>query len=205
MVNLLDNLTQEQLAARGLSWDHAPLGWEPLPEGGIRVTVPSKVDYFQDPGGAMQKDDAPYLHLKVTGDFVAQAHVRPIFTTTWDAGAILVRHDATHWAKLCFESTDIGTHAAVSVVTSSFSDDANGANLTTPDVWLQIVRMGDVFGMHYSQNGAEWRMVRVFRLPLPPEVKVGLVAQCPAGPGAAIDFLSFSLEQRTLRSLRAGI
>jgi regulation of enolase protein 1 (concanavalin A-like superfamily) len=167
--------------------------------------VPPKVDYFQAPAETHAADNAPYLWLNVTGDFVAQAHVRPAFTTTWDAGAIMVRHDVLHWAKLCFERTDLSTTAAVSVVTREHSDDANGADLVAPDVWLQVFRAGDVFGMHYSLDGKSWRMVRLFRLSLPETVKVGLVAQCPAGPGTTIDFLSFSVEPRAIQNLRAGV
>jgi uncharacterized protein len=203
-MNLLDNLTVGTLAARSLAWDHAPLKWEPLPEGGIRVHVPGKTDYFQDPAGAIQKDDAPYLWLPFEGDFVAQAHVRPNWATVWDAAVVMVRHDETHWAKICYESTDIGTTAAVSVVTNGFSDDANGADLTAEHIWLQICRVGSTFGLHYALDGSSWKMVRVFRLELPSRVKVGLVAQCPAGSGVGIDLLSFSVESRTVKDLRAG-
>lgn len=204
-MNLLENLTPETLRERALNWDHAPAKWEALAGGGLRVHVPPKVDYFQDPAGKVIKDDAPYLWMKVSGDFIAQAHVRPTFTTNYDAGAILARQDAQHWAKLCYESTDLGTTAAVSVVTNGTSDDANGVDLTLPDLWLQMCRVGNVFGLHYALDGQRWRMVRLFRLALPREIKVGLVAQCPAGPGTIIDFLHFGLEPRTVKDLRAGV
>ena len=204
-MNMLSDLNPDALKSRALSWDHPPLQWEALPAGGMRVTVPPRVDYFQDPAGVLSKDDAPYLWSEVTGDFVAQAHLSPAFTTTWDAGALMARFDALHWAKLCYESTDIGTHAAVSVVTNGKSDDANGANLTAASLWLQMIRVGDVFGMHYALDGKSWQMVRLFRLAGPPTLKVGLVAQCPAGPGTTVDFFSFSIENRTLKNLRAGV
>jgi regulation of enolase protein 1 (concanavalin A-like superfamily) len=204
-MNLLEGLTPELLEVRSFHWDHPLLNWEPLPDGGIRVVVQPRVDYFQDPAGIHNKDDAPYLWTAVTGDFVAQTHVRPAWSNTWDAGVIMARHDARHYAKFCYESTDLGTTAAVSVVTSGKSDDANGVDLTTPDLWMQIFRVGDVFGLHYALDGHNWRMARLFQLPVPPEIKIGLVAQCPAGPGVTIDFLSFSLEHRTIQQLRAGV
>jgi regulation of enolase protein 1 (concanavalin A-like superfamily) len=203
-VNLLSDLNPDVLKSRSLSWDHPPLDWEALPSGGLRIHVQPRVDYFQDPAGGHNKDDAPYLWLAVNGDFVAQAHLSPNFTTTWDAGALMARFDAQHWGKLCYESTDLGTHAAVSVVTNGKSDDANGVNLTSGSLLLQIFRAGDVFGMHYALDGKSWQMVRLFSLPGPASMKVGLVAQCPAGPGTTIDFFSFSVEHRTLQNLRAG-
>ena len=203
-MNLLEQPTSDSLSLHHLTWSPAPLNWEPLPGGGMRVLVPEKVDYFQDPTGVMSKDDAPYLSMPVSGDFVARAHVRPNWVTVWDAAALMVRHDEHTWAKLCFESTDIGTKAAVSVVTRGVSDDANGADLLVADVWLQVCRVGGQFGLHYALDGQSWRMVRVFSLDVPQQVRVGLVAQCPAGPGVAIDWLSFNVEQRTVTNIRAG-
>lgn len=204
-MNLLDNLTPGLLAARGLAWEHSPISWESLPEGGIRVTVPGKTDYFRDPAGRPPSDNAPYLWKHVTGDFVAQARVRPAFTSTYDAGVLMVRHDATNWAKLCFEHTDFGTTAAVSVVTRGVSDDANGVDITQPDLWLQAVRAGNVFALHYSLDGQSWRMVRLFHMEVPPTIRVGMVAQCPVGPGAAIDLLSLTIDPRPITNVRAGI
>jgi regulation of enolase protein 1 (concanavalin A-like superfamily) len=193
-----------------LFWLNGPQKWELLPGGGIRVYAPPKTDYFQNPNGEGGRDSAPLLWTAVEGDFVAQAHVRPTFASTYDAGALMVRHDETHWAKLCFESTDLGTHAAVSVVTDGLSDDANGADLEAEAIWLQIVRQGNLFGMHYALNEQHrrprtWRMVRYFALSLPPLIKVGLVAQSPVGPGTTVDFGAFTIESRRVGNMRAGV
>jgi uncharacterized protein len=196
-VNLLADLTPQTLSERSLAWEHAPLDWQPLPDGGIRVTTAARADYFRDPSGSKVNDNAPFLWTTVSGDFVARALVRPTFASTYDSGVLMVRHDAQTWAKLCFEKTDFGTTAAVSVVTRGLSDDANGADLETDALWLQMARSGNVFALHYSLDGAAWRMVRYFNLDVPGEVRVGVVAQCPAGEGATIDLLHFSVEQRT--------
>jgi hypothetical protein len=200
MINLLE---KEHLSQ--LDWEHDPAGSEFLSGGGLRVFVPGCVDYFQDPAGKIIKDDAPFLYRTITGNFTARAHVRPAFTTTYDAGAIMVRQDALHWAKLCFESTDFGTTAAVSVVTNGSSDDANGVNIQTPDLWLQMIRQGNVFALHYALDGQDWKMVRLFRLELAESVRLGLVAQCPVGPGTQVNFLCFSIDTRPVANIRAGI
>ena len=205
-MNLLGTMAPNRLAATGLAWDHPPLEWKPLPGGeGIHVIVPPQVDYFQAPAGTHAADNAPYLRLEVAGDFVAQAHVRPAFNTQYDAAALMVRHDHRLWAKLCYERTDFGTTSAVSVVTRECSDDANGVDLSVPDLWLQILRVGDVFGMHYALDGRSWRMVRQVRMAAPQTIKIGLMAQCPIGPGTTVDFLSFTVEPRMVKNLRAGV
>ncbi|MHB0856735.1 MAG: DUF1349 domain-containing protein [Anaerolineae bacterium] len=186
-------------------WEHEPARWELLPEGGLRIYTPGGVDYFQDPAGRVVRDSAPRLGLPVQGDFVARLHVRPTFSSMWDAGCLMVRQDETHWAKLCFERTDLPSHAIVSVVTDGVSDDANGVDLDVADVWLQVVRVGNVYGMHYALDGSSWRMVRYFQLSLPHEVEVSLVAQCPIGQGGTVDWLAFQVAPRSVKDLRAGI
>ncbi len=204
-MNLLEKITPDFLALNSFSWLNPPLGWEPLPGVGLHVIVPGKTDYFLNPDGSSPNLNASFLWRPVTGDFVAQTYVRPDFHTTWDAGALMARLDDGHWVKLCFEKTDLGTTAAVSVVTNGISDDANGVDLTVPALWLQLVRLGHQFGLHYALDGHSWRMVRVFRLELPPTIQVGLVAQSPAGPGTTVDFLSFSVESRSIGNIRAGV
>ena len=201
-MNLLQDVAQNGLGK--LTWLNET-GWEPLSDGGLRIHTGPKTDFFQNPNRQGGSDSAHLLWLPVTGDFVAQAHVRPTFTSTYDAGALMVRGDETHWAKVCFEATDFDTHAAVSVVTNGLSDDANGPNLDVPDVWLQVVRVGDLVALHYALDGKAWRMVRYCTLPLPDEVQVGIVTQSPIGPGTTIDVYSFTIERRTVKDLRAGV
>jgi regulation of enolase protein 1 (concanavalin A-like superfamily) len=117
----------------------------------------------------------------------------------------MVRADSTHWGKLCYEATDFGTHAIVSVVTDGRSDDANGVNLDLPSVWLQIVRQGNLFAMHYAPDGETWHMTRYFRLDMPAQIAVGIVAQSPVGSGTIVDFLHFSVERRRIANMRAGV
>jgi regulation of enolase protein 1 (concanavalin A-like superfamily) len=205
----------ENILAKMNGQNPAPFRWENgsdyslLPRGGIRISAPAKCDYFIDPAGdapaSHHMDSAPFLYLDTAGDFVMQALVSHKFQTTWDAAALMARSDARHWAKLCFEASDFGTQAVVSVVTNHVSDDANGVNYHWPVVWLQIVRKGNIFGMHYGPDGIHWNMVRYFCIEAAQALQVGMVAQCPAGAGAEIDFHHFSLELNTVKDIRAGV
>lgn len=199
--NLLSYLTNQN--AGTFHWQNASR-YVCLPEGGVRITAAPRCDYFCDPAGSHVMDSAPYFYQDVTGDFVARALVTHPFQTTWDAAALMVRQDAHHWAKLCFEATDFDTHAVVSVVTNGISDDANGVNYHWPRIWLQIVRKGAVFGMHYSTDGLQWNMVRYFTIDATETLQVGMVAQSPIGEGSEMDFLYFSIEKQSVENLRAG-
>ena len=108
------------------------------------------------------------------------------------------------WAKCCFELTDFGTHAAVSVVTKGDSDDANGCNLKGNTAWLQVCRVGNNFAFHYSVDGENFYMMRYFHLPVEPTVKVGLLAQAPTGNGGIRVYEHLTIEKKTVKNIRAG-
>ncbi len=179
---------------------------------GVEVVIhaPAKTDWFNNPvpeNGVLSAPvaNAPFFYTDVTGDFVFRAKVRPNFKTVYDACALMVIQDEKLWTKAAFEKSDFGTTAAVCVVTNGVSDDANGCNIEQDEVWLQIVRVGDVFCTHYSLDGETFYMVRLFHLPVEKTVKVGIEAQSPAGEGGLRFYSEISLENRTVKNLRAGI
>ena len=114
--------------------------------------------------------------------------------------SVMVMKDLTCWAKCCYELTDFGTHAAVSVVTKGDSDDANGCNLEGSTAWLQVARVGNNFAFHYSVDGENFYMMRYFHLPVDPVVKVGLLAQAPVGDGGLRVYEHLSIENITVRT-----
>ena len=180
-------------------------------EGGeVVIHALAKTDWFNNPvpqDGVLSAPvaNAPFFYTEVTGDFVFRAKVRPNFKTVYDACALMVIQDEKLWTKAAFEKSDFGTTAAVCVVTNGVSDDANGCNIAQDEVWLQIVRVGDVFCTHYSLDGETFYMVRLFHLPVEKTVKVGIEAQSPAGEGGLRFYSDITLENRTVKNLRAGI
>lgn len=176
----------------------------------VVIYAPAKTDWFNNPvpeNGVLSAPvaNAPFFYTEVTGDFVFRAKVRPNFKSVYDACALMVIQDEKLWTKAAFEKSDFGTTAAVCVVTNGVSDDANGCNIAQDEVWLQIVRVGDVFCTHYSLDGERFDMVRLFHLPVEKTVKVGIEAQSPAGDGGLRFYSEISLETRTVRNLRAGV
>nr|MBR4280108.1 DUF1349 domain-containing protein [Clostridia bacterium] len=179
-------------------------------EGGeVVIHAPARTDWFNNPVPvedvlSAPVANAPFFYTEVTGDFVFRAKVRPNFKSVYDACALMVIQDERLWTKAAFEKSDFGTTAAVCVVTNGVSDDANGCNIDQDEAWLQIVRVGDVFCTHYSLDGENFYMVRLFHLPVEKTVKVGIEAQSPAGEGGLRFYSEISLENRTVSNLRAG-
>ena len=113
-----------------------------------------------------------------------QAKVSHGFNDTYDSASLMVMVDLQNWAKACFEKTDFGTHAAVSVVTKrGESDDANGCNLEGNAAWLRVCRVDNTFSFHYSTDGEHFYMMSFFNLPVGQTAKIGMLAQAPVGNG----------------------
>lgn len=173
--------------------------------------APENSDFYCDNGSATGEgllpitlSNAPFFFTEVTGDFVMRVKVEHEFKDIFDSSSIMVMKDETVWAKLCFELTDYNTHAVVSVVTKQYSDDANGSDIDGNTVWLQISRVGQAFGFHYSLDGEKFYMLRIFHLPVEDEIKVGFVPQAPTGKGGDRIYSNFTLEQRTVKNIRVG-
>lgn len=177
----------------------------------IVMYAPGHTDFFY--GGATTNVEgelpanlcnAPYYYTEVTGDFVLRVKVSHAFRDTYDSASVMVMQDMDHWAKACFELTDFGTHAAVSVVTKGYSDDANGCNIEGNTAWLQVCRVGNSFAFHYSVDGETFYMTRFFILDCGNTVRVGLLAQAPTGSGGDRLYEHLKIENRTVGNIRAG-
>lgn len=195
--------------------------WQWINEGKIAfeddaviMTAPARTDFFCD--GAESEGDglpanlnnAPYFYTEVEGDFVFGVKMKPEFASTYDAGVFMIMHDLDNWVKCCFELSDFGTHAAVSVVTrDGASDDANGVNIpeSYDSIWMKACRVGRTFSFHYSLDGEKYNMTRYFLLPDRKSVKLGLVAQSPTGDGGVRVYEDIQLEHKTVKNIRAGV
>ena len=176
------------------------------------IAAPPRSDFFRNHGAVAEEGitpdsipNAPYYYTEIQGAFVMRVRVQHAFKDTYDACAIMVMQSDTVWGKACFELTDFGTHAVVSVVTNGVSDDANGCNIAGDEVWLQVCRVGNSFAFHYSEDGERFYMMRFFYLPADATIKVGLVAQAPQGSGGERYFRDLSLEHKTVKNIRFGV
>lgn len=175
------------------------------------ISAPAKTDFFIDGNvecaeGLLPESlcNAPFYYTEIDGDFVLTVKVSHAFNDTYDSASVMVMKDFSCWAKCCYELTDFGTHAVVSVVTQGNSDDANGCNLQGNSVWLRICRVGNRFAFHYATDGNQFYMMRYFHLPVGAVVKVGLLAQAPVGNGGSRFYEALSIEKRTVKNIRAG-
>ena len=179
----------------------------------IEIMATPLSDFFCNSGSVSEEgitpeslSNAPFYYTEVEGDFVLQVKVSHAFKDIYESASVMVMVDMQNWAKACFEKTDFGTHAAVSVVTKrGESDDANGCNLEGNTAWLKVCRVNHTFSFHYSTDGKQFYMMRFFSLPVDQKVKVGLLAQAPTGNGGVRVYEDLMLENKTVKNIRYGI
>ena len=179
--------------------------------GKIEIIAPANSDFFIN-GPEISEEgitpaslcNAPFYYTELEGDFVLRVKVSLDFVSTYDSAAVMVMANMESWAKACFELTDFGTHAVVSVVTNGLSDDANGCNIQGKAVWLQICRCKDACAFHYSEDGKNYYMMRYFHIPCDDKIKAGILAQSPLGTSGIRTFENLSIEQKTVKNIRMG-
>lgn len=188
-----------------LHWTVPPVSWAANPDPELSMTAGPRTDLFIDPGQTAVYANAPRLLFKPQGDFMLQAQVTVEFTSTYDAGVLVLYADNGLWAKLCFEFSPQGEPMVVSVVTREYSDDANSVIVDTRNVWLRIARLEPAFAFHWSGDGKRWHFVRHFSLPGAGAVSAGFMTQSPTGEGCTAHFKRIAFTPERLRDLRSGV
>ena len=201
--NLLVSMSSDDL--KGFQWMNSPHSFE-LKNGRLFINPGDTTDFFNDPASDATVGTAPMLYKEMKGDFVATALVKPNFKDIWNACALMVYVDSLNWGKFCFENSDATGVSIVSVVTKDRSDDSNGPIINdASEVWMKVARKGKLFGFYWSLDGINYKMARLFSLPVSEVVRIGMVAQCPAGKNVEHEFSYFSLEGRAIEDMRKGL
>ena len=182
--------------------------------GTLTLTGEARSDLFIDPAADPSSDaerpDAGFLvGIPPRGDFTLSAQVTVPFASMFDAGVLLVHAGPERFAKACFELSPQRKPMAVSVVTRGTSDDANAFVVEDRDtLWLRVTRTGRAWAFHTSTDSKQWEMLRYFTLGEPPEqrdaVRVGFLAQSPAGEGLEATFAQIAYTEGAPADLRDG-
>jgi uncharacterized protein len=197
----------------GLPFPLEPAGSPPpgcrVVHGVLTLTAAANTDMFIDPA-ATDLEDLPdagrFAGLPPAGDFTLAAQVSVAFGTMYDAGVLLLHARERHWAKLCFEYSPQRQPTAVTVVTRGTSDDCNSFEVDGTTLWLRITRIGAAWAFHASADGTWWRLLRYFALTgdAADLVRVGFMAQSPAGEGCAATFDHITFRSGAPSNLRDG-
>jgi hypothetical protein len=171
----------------------------------IVMSATPQTDWFTDPETSQVVATTSAVVCRPMTEFMLSAQVDVEFSSTFDAGALVLWSNTQSWAKLAFEFSPQGQAMIVSVVTRGESDDCNSVVIDSSSVWLRISGLGDAHAFHYSTDGDHWHFVRYFRLDTYGSVDVGFEAQSPLGGGCVAHFSNISYVPERLASLRTGV
>ena len=186
----------------GMHWMNPPQVYE-VEKSVLTITVDKGTDFFNNPEDGTITASAPFLYKEVAGDFVAKALVQPDFSAQWNAVAVMLLIDGQNWIKFAFENSDATGPGIVTVVTKGTSDDANGVILNGEKmIWLALVRKGNIYSMHWSEDGENFKMARLTSMKVQNTVNIGIEAQSPVGELATHRVHHFEIEAKTVEDLR---
>jgi regulation of enolase protein 1 (concanavalin A-like superfamily) len=186
------------------------LSWQNIPEsasydeGELKIVAGAKTDMFRDPQATYNTDNAPKLLFTPDSNFVFTAAIKHNFQNKWDAGALVLIADEANWVKFAFEKDYKGIHRVVSVVTKDVSDDCNSVSLSGSEVYYKVARAGKVITLYYSENGAEWFLVRHFQFGAARSLKVGFLAQSPTGGQCEVSFSNITYQAKKIEDPYTG-
>lgn len=173
----------------------------------LRLMAGPRTDWFFHPGNGMRKDNVILAAKEVEAPvFTLSARVTVDFSSTFDAGALVVQVDEDNWAKLALEQSGAGLPTVVSVITRGTSDDADGPSVQGNSLWLRVHCDGRTLVFHFSEDGSYWRFLRWFTLPdiQRRPLRVGFAAQAPTGPGCGVRFSELRWDLELIGDLRNG-
>lgn len=153
---------------------------------GLSLRTDAKTDFWQRTHYGFQKDDGHGLLKTVSGNFsiTANASFRP--TAQYDQCGLLARVDGDNWIKCSTEFENAQLSRLGSVVTNLGYSDWASQDLGFPvsSMWYRLSRSGSDFLLEHSDDGEQWRQMRVTRLHrLEETIDVGVYACSPVGEG----------------------
>ena len=168
----------------------------------ITMEAGSYTNLFNDMCSDYRSSYFPFYYVLQKGDFVIRCKITPEFRELYDLGCITVYENDNKWIKFAYENSDSGHPAMVSVITDKVSDDSNGEKIYEDGIWMQIIRKGNNFALHCSENKENWRLVRIFQLDMNEVIKLGISAQSPLGNGCIVRFEGLEIVGNNYTNIR---
>ena len=186
-----------------LSWENKPVNYS-ISNFVLKIEAGAKTDMFRDPNVTYNTDNAPKLLFSADNDFVLTARIEHAFNSKWDGGAIVLKTDAFHWIKFCFEKDYTGAHRVVSVVTNNVSDDCNSVALNQNFVFYKIAKAANVITLYFSADKKKWFLIRHLQYNTKGPLKLGFLAQSPTGPGNKVTFSDITYQHKKIKDPYLG-
>ncbi len=174
-------------------WLNEPKKFEITDDALVIETEPG-TDLWQRTHYGFQNDNAPGLLSETDGDFTFQVKTQFDSGFMYDQCGILLYHNSDNWLKVSVEYDNETFARLGSVVTNfGYSDWATTDIPTTvKEMWYRLSRREQDFLVESSNNGLNFKQMRIFHMHVPFEtVRVGVYACSPLQSSFKATFSEF--------------
>lgn len=172
-----------------LSWGGNPESWEADSSDSLTITAGKGTDIYNYAGGGEDVTNVPMLLFRPDDEFVFTVKVKVDFKVGFDAGSLMLYKDEKNWIKFLFEKGNFGELLVGSAVTRTFTDDAIHAEIKGNEVYLRMARIEEnVIILYCSEDGKNWRYIRLCHFDCSGQIGLGFSAQSPQGESCRARF-----------------
>jgi hypothetical protein len=168
--------------------------------GRVSISTEPKTDFWQRTYYGFQNDNAPAFLRSIAEDFTFTVKTAFDSNVHFDQCGVIIYQDSDNWFKASIEHENEQIARLGSVVTNlGYSDWATtdiSAEVRT--MWYRLSRRGSDFLIENSEDGEEFRQMRIFHMHQPwLQVHFGVYACSPLDSGFEAVFTDFRLTEST--------
>lgn len=174
-----------------MNWFCEPKQWS-LTEGKLEIVTDKDGDFWRTTHYGFVHDNGHFFYDERSGDFTASVSFEADYERLYDQAGLMIRVDEHHWIKAGIEF--VHGHRNLSVVATNETSDWSVQPWTGgARVWLQFVRKGDAVAVLASEDGEDYRMIRLAFFPPAITAQVGPMTCSPTGEGLRARFAPLQL------------
>ena len=149
-----------------LVWTRPPKVYK-IEEKKITMTTDPDTDLWQRTYYGFRNDNAPVLQMKTSEKFFTFVFKTEFESKTrYDQSGLVMYLDSDNWAKASVEYENDKIQRLGSVVTNNGYSDWSSMDISTSikSIWFRFSRRESDYYIEYSNDGKEWKQMRIFHM-----------------------------------------
>ena len=149
-----------------LVWTRPPKVYK-IEEKKITITTDPDTDLWQRTYYGFRNDNAPVLQMKTSEKFFTFVFKTEFESKTrYDQSGLVMYLDSDNWAKASVEYENDKIQRLGSVVTNNGYSDWSSMDISSSvkSIWFRFSRRESDYYIEYSNDGKEWKQMRIFHM-----------------------------------------
>ena len=181
-----------------LVWTRPPKSYK-IEEKKITMTTEPNTDLWQRTYYGFQNDNSPVLQMKTSEKFFTFV-VKTEFASKkrFDQSGVVMYLDSDNWAKASVEYEDDKIQRLGTVVTNNGYSDWSSTDIPSniKSMWFRFSRRNSDYYLEYSNDGTNWKQMRLFHMfKGDEEISFGVYACSPGDSSFEASFTDMELTE----------